>query len=231
MDSALQSALDVFGKMHAPNRADVLSRYRLYSDMRSDLQTAALKNVPQSSILGHAKRIGLSDGKVLFTDDQIELTLVFDLAVYTAKPGRTRAIDRLARRRLATAAPTEALVLSGLCESRFSLFRVIEKPEPVGILLEDLLRRQEVWLLDNGLERSAKTGAIFAMRVARIETFMMTCGAVVPLDSAIVEELIAYLEDGVTGLDFAALANDSRFATSIYELAIELDLMSLVAYR
>ena len=66
--------------MHALRRAAILSRYRRYRDLRMDLQTAALESVPRSSLLAHAKRIGLSDGKVLFTDDIVELSLAFVLA-------------------------------------------------------------------------------------------------------------------------------------------------------
>ncbi len=76
--------------MHALSRAAILSRYRRYRDLRMDIQTAALESIPHSSFLAHAKRIGLSDGKVLFTDDIVELSLAFDLAVYTASAGRTR---------------------------------------------------------------------------------------------------------------------------------------------
>ena len=59
--------------MHALSRAAILSRYRRYRDLRTDIQTAALESIPHSSFLAHAKRIGLSDGKVLFTDDIVAL--------------------------------------------------------------------------------------------------------------------------------------------------------------
>jgi hypothetical protein len=41
-----------------------------------------------------ARRLGLTAGHVLIADSTEELTLVFDLAIYTAMEGRTRAIDR-----------------------------------------------------------------------------------------------------------------------------------------
>src|SRR5882757_5207127 len=112
MASAAQASLELRGgEMHGFSRADILGRYRRYRDLRRDIQTAALESIPHSSFLAHARRIGLSDGKVLFTDDTVELSLAFDLAVYTASAGRTRAIDRCARRRLPASKPDEALVL------------------------------------------------------------------------------------------------------------------------
>src|ERR1700738_5529966 len=121
MPQAFQASLGLRGgETHVLSRTDVLNRYRRYSDLRKSIQTAVLDIIPHSRFLAHAKRIGLSDGKVLFTDDFVELTLVFDLAVYTSEPGRTRAIDRCARKRAPIAGPDEALVLGGLQASRFS---------------------------------------------------------------------------------------------------------------
>jgi len=232
MASALQASMELHGgETHAFSRADILSRYRSYRDIRKDIQTSALENIPYSSFLAHAKRIGLSDGKVLFTDNQVELTLAFDLALYTAKAGRTRAIDRCARRRLGTSGPDEALVLKALQASRFSVFRTIGKCEPAGVLLEDLMRGGAISLLDEGSEQSARPGEVFAMRVAPIEEFVITCGAVVPLSIETFEEIIDFLTDGALDVKLAALADDRRFAASLYDLAIELGLMSFIAYR
>jgi hypothetical protein len=232
MAPAAQALLDLrAGEMHGFSRADILGRYRRYRDLRKDIQTAALENIPHSSFLAHAKRIGLSDGKFLFTNDTVELSLAFDLAVYTAGAGRTRAIDRCARRRLPVAKPDEALVLGALQASWFSIFRTIGTCQPAGVLLEDLMRGGAVQLLDEGLEQSAAPGAIFAMRVAPIEEFVITCGAIVPIDHATMEECIDLLVGAASKAELAALADDRRFAASIYELAIELGLMSFVAYR
>ena len=217
--------------MHAPSRAAILSRYRRYRELRMDIQTAALENIPHSTFLAHAKRIGLSDGKVLFTDDIVELSLAFDLAVYTASAGRTRAIDRYARRRLPASKADEALVLEALQASRFSIFRTIGRCEPAGVLLEDLMRGGTTPLLDEGLEQSTMAGEVFAMRVAPIEGFVITCGAVVPLNIETFNEMIDFLTDGVPDAELAALADSRRFAASLYELAIELGLMSSIAYR
>jgi hypothetical protein len=230
MAHAAQASLERGGEMHAFSRADILSRYRRYRDLRMEIQTAALENIPHSSFLAHAKRIGLSDGKVLFTDDIVELSLAFDLAVYTASAGRTRAIDRCVRRRAAPK-PDEALVLEALQASRFSIFRTIGRCEPAGVLLEDLMRGGEIALLDEGLEKSAEPGAVFAMRVAPIEEFVITCGAIVPINPATMEDCFDVLIGAASKAELAALADHRRFAASIYELAIELGLMSFVAYR
>jgi hypothetical protein len=232
MAQALQVSMELHGgEMHASSRVAILGRYRRYSDLRKEIQSAALGNVSESSFLAHAKRIGLSDGRVIFADDDSEVALVYDLALYTAQPGRTRAIDRCARKRLTAAQPDEALVLQALQASRFSIFRVIGRGEPAGVLLEDLMRGGRIPLLDQGMEQSARAGDVFAMRVAPIEGFVINCGAVVPMGFEIFEEIIEFLTDGAPDAELAALADRWRFAASLYELAIELGLMSSIMYR
>jgi hypothetical protein len=231
MAPALQISTDLRGgEMHALSRAAILSRYRRYRDIRTDIQTTVLENIPHSRFLECARRIGLSDGKLLFTNNQVELTLAFDLALYTANPGRTRAIDRCARKRLETSGPDETLVLKGLQASRFSIFRVIRRCDPAGVLLEDLMRGGVISLLDEGLEQSARFDDVFAMRIAPIEEFVMTCGAIVPISFEIFEEMTKFFSEG-TSAELAALADHRRFAAALYELAIELGLMDLVTYR
>jgi hypothetical protein len=199
--------------------------------MRKDIQSAALRLVSRSAFLGHARRIGLSDGKVLTTDNDAELTLACDLAVYTAPAGRTRAIDRCVRSRVVSDDPDEALLLEGLSASRFSVFRAVGPRKPAGIRLEDLMRGGEVWLLDEGLQQSAVRGAVLAMRVAPIAGFVVTCGAVIPFDPAAEETLAGILSDGDDAAAARAmLADDRRFAIAIHGLAVELGLMRAVVY-
>src|SRR5450631_836926 len=215
MAQALQVSMEFHGgEMHASSRVAILGRYRRYSDLRKDIQSTALKNVSGSSFLAYAKRIGLSDGNVLFADES-ELTLVYDLALYAARPGRTRAIDRCARKRLTAAQPDEALVLQALQASRFSIFRVIGRCEPAGVLLEDLMRGGTIPLLDEGMERSARPGEVFVMRVAPIEDFVITCGAVVPFNGETFEEVIDVVTDGVPVTERIALVDRWRFAASL----------------
>jgi hypothetical protein len=217
--------------MHGFSRADVLGRYRRYSDLRRDIQTNTLENISRSTLLHYAKRIGLSDGKVFFPDSETELTLVFDLALHTSRAGRTRAIDRYARKRIKVSKPDETLLLQSLQAARFSIFRVVGKCEPAGVLLEDLMRGGAISLLDEGLEQSVESGDVFAMRVAPIEEFAITCGAVVPIRTETFDGMIDFLTDIAPESELETLADDWRFAASLYKLAVEFGLMRFMAYR
>ena len=225
-----QTALARTRAKQASGRNDIVGRYRRWGRIRKDIQSAALRLVSLSALLRHATRIGLSDGKVFTTDNDAELTLAYDLAVYTARKGRTRAIDRCARSRSNGQDPDEARLFEALCASRFSLFRAIGRRKPAGVRLVDLMRGSEVWLLDEGIEQSAKSGALFAMRVAPIEGFVVTCGAVIPVDGEAAEVLTRFLADVGDDDILPMLADDPRFADFVYGLAIEFALMDGVIY-
>ena len=54
-----------------------------------------------------------------------ELTLAFDLAIHTARPDRTRAVDRYAGAAQLQPGSDEALVLEAMRRARFSVWRRI----------------------------------------------------------------------------------------------------------
>jgi hypothetical protein len=81
------------------------------------------------------------------------------------------------------------------------------------------------------LEQTAKPGDVYAMRVAPIEDFVISCGVVVPLGTKAFTDIIDFLTDGKPDADLAPLADDRRFAASLYKTAIEFGLMDWVDYR
>ena len=83
--------------MTAMSREEVLTRYRHLREISKRHQTEAVRYVPHSALLDQARRIGLAVGKTLVAESMDELTLAFDLALYTAPPGRSRGIERYAR--------------------------------------------------------------------------------------------------------------------------------------
>lgn len=72
-----------------PSRGEVLTRYRHLREISKRHHSAALKLLSRDAILHHARRLGLTDGKILILDSMDELTLAFDLAIHTAPAGRS----------------------------------------------------------------------------------------------------------------------------------------------
>jgi hypothetical protein len=209
-------------------REEILDRYRDLRAISTRHHNAALAFVSRSTILEHAKRLGLAAGRTLVAENREAMTLLFDLNLYTAKEGRSRAVDRYARAAKPLPDSDEAHMLDAMRHPRFSVWRVERKHETAGLVVTDVLRETEEWLVDENLEQSVPNGAVFAARVCKPESFAMTCGVVVPLTSELIEQ--AMLDGLGRKTDKPEqLAQDPRFATALYRAAIDSGVMDRVA--
>src|SRR5262245_16201972 len=89
-------------------------------------------------------------------------TLVFDLAIHTAPEGRSRAITRYARSAQFVHGTDEALVLDAMCNALFAVISVQRRHQVAGLMVTDVYRKIELWLVDEGLESSLPEGTAFA---------------------------------------------------------------------
>ena len=212
------------------SRDEVLARYRHLRAISTHHHTEAMNFFSRPALLEQARQLGLTAGEMLAAESMDEFTLVVDLAIHTSRPGRSRAIDRYAGAARLQPGSDEALVLEAMRRARFSLWRVERRHEVVGLVVRDLLREDEVWLVDEALERSAPEGTVAAMRLCTPETFAMTCGVIVPVDRGLLEEVIATVLPRVRGSP-DRVANDRRFATAVYRTAVARGLMARVGFE
>ena len=215
--------------MTAMSREEVLTRYRRLREISKRHQTEAVRYVPHSALLDQARRIGLAVGKTLVAESMDELTLAFDLALYTAPPGRSRGIERNARSAAVPARSDDEVVLQAMRQARFSVWQVERRHEAVGLVVQDLMRENSLWLVDESLEQTAPEGMSVAMRVIMPEAFAMTCGVIVPVEAMLLDEVFEEVLGRIRG-EADAIANDSRFATTIYRMAVLEGLMDQVGF-
>ena len=102
-------------------RDEILQRYRHLRAISTGHHSGALKFLSRQALLEHAKRLGLATGGMLVAESEAEMTLVFDLALYTAKEGRSRALDRYARATKLPPGSDTARMLEAMCHARFSV--------------------------------------------------------------------------------------------------------------
>ena len=159
-----------------------------------------------------------------------EMTLVFDLALHADRKARSRPLDRYARATPLPPGSNEVRMLDAMCHARFSVWRVERRHETAGLVIRDLLREAEEWLVDEKLEASARENMAFAGRVCEPDSFAMTCGVVVPVTHDLIEEVTLdtlawrYTDPG-------QVAQDPSFATDIYRAALDSGIMDHVAYE
>jgi hypothetical protein len=194
--------------------------YRRCAVLRRRFQDAALRSVPTAKVAEQAERLGLPVREDMAQVSEGDLAYAFDLAVHTAPPGRSRAIERVARQQSRAAAGDEVapLVLRALVGAWFSVFRVLGSHPESGLILEDALLGGEVWVVDEALAESAAPGTVLAARLGRVHGFAITCGVVAGLDEMILAGFRQVIAQ--SGLPATELLADPRFATLVYQRAI-----------
>ncbi|MGQ0686070.1 hypothetical protein [Bradyrhizobium sp.] len=214
------------------SREGVLARYRTLREISRRINDELTRLVSDDAILREARKLGLAHGKTLVLDDMEEMNYVLDLAIHTAAPPRSRAIDRYARSARFAAGSDEALMLDAMQESRFSVLLIDGRHEIAGLVASDLLHgAQKIWLMDVGLESSMPEGAVLATRLYMPGHFAMTAGANVPCDRTLLEDALYELPSRLCDGPLEALSRDRRFAEAVYRIALSEGLMHRVRYR
>jgi len=201
-------------------RDEKLARYRHLREINTRQQSEALGCVARETIMDYGRRLGVTQGQILVCDSPSEMTLVFDLAVYGGKAGRSRAIERYARRVAPELTGDESMMLRAAQAAQFRIWRVDRPHEIVGLWVVDIILGDTMWLIDEGLETSCQAGLVFAGRLMAVEDFVMTCGVSVPLSVT----LLAAAMDNMPNMVSTSredLLNDPRFAVGIYRSAVE----------
>ncbi|MDO9714606.1 hypothetical protein, partial [Paracraurococcus lichenis] len=162
-------------------RSEVLARYRRLRQISKQQHEAVLDIIAPDILLSWARRLGMTEGQTVVLENENELTLPEDLAIYLPRPGRSHPLARYAR--LAQFAPgtDEAVVLGAMQRARFSLWRLERRHPTTGLILRDLLRDEETWLVDEAMERNARPGLEMAARLLQPESFAMTARIIVPI--------------------------------------------------
>ena len=137
-------------------RSEILARYRHLRRISKEQHQAVLDVIAPNVVLDWAKRLGLTRGRTVLLESELELVLAEDLAIYLPKLGRSHPLDRYARAARFAPGSDAAIVLEAMRRARFSLWRVERRHETMGLVLRDLLRGEAIWLVDEALERPWK---------------------------------------------------------------------------
>jgi hypothetical protein len=213
-----------------PSRAEVLARYRHLREISKRHHSDVMNYLSPDAILNNGRRLGLADGKTFILDSMDEMTLAFDLAIYTAPAGRSRAVDRYARSARCAPGSDEARVIEALCNARFAVLSVQRRHPASGLIVTDLFRNTELWLVDEGLEISLPEGTAYATRYYTPDGFSMTAGVGMPVDLNLLTSALDSAPQLLRKSRLEAI-DDRRFAEAIYREALEGGTMQRVSYE
>ena len=211
-------------------RKDTLARYLKLREISKRLHEGVLKSISGNTLLSHARRLGLAQGKTLILDDTDEMYYVYDLAVYTAPPDRSRAIDRYAKSAKFDAQSDERLMLEAMRASQFAILLIERHHDAAGLIATDILRNSKVWLLDVGLESSMDAGELIATRLITPGPFSMTAGVNVPFEIEMLEPICMLLPQQLGNHKLSRIAEDRRFAEAVYKVGLADGIMDHLTY-
>jgi hypothetical protein len=202
---------------------DMVQRYRHLRAIAGVIQDGALDLVQHSTMLEFGRRLGAVRMGELCLDDP-EIKLVYDLAIHTARPGRSRAIDRYARTATFPPGSDDARLLAALQKAQFTALQIEARHTVAGAMAYDLLLKQSFHLMDVSIGLSAKPKFAFVGRLAEVDGFRMSCLTLVPLRRELLEQALPRLP--LTGKNSEIDAfRDPRSAIAVYRAAIELGYM------
>src|ERR1700719_1952363 len=211
-------------------RKDTLARYLQLREISKRLHEGVLKSISGNTLLSHARRLGLAQGKTLILDDMDEMYYVYDLAIYTAPADRSRAIDRYAKSAKFDPQSDERLMLDAMRTSQFAILLIEQRHDAVGLIATDILRNSKVWLLDVGLESSMHDGELIATRLLTPGPFSMTAGVNVPFEIEMLEPICMLLPQRMGNGKLSRIAEDRRLAEVIYKVGLADGVMDRLAY-
>lgn len=211
-------------------REDVLLQYRTCRQAIRHHLDAAIKYTSAAAIKEAARRIGLLSKGVIAANSFAEMTLAFDLVVFGTKAQRSRAIDRYARANRFPDGSVEAIVLAALQAETFRIIQVRGRHHVAGIVVEDVFRKEEMWLMDEGFEATLPDDLVVAARLIRLDPFYSTAGASVPISSAILQDALLSLAARRGALNPPS-HDDPRLPEAVYAAAIKSGAMDTMSFE
>jgi len=177
-----------------------------------------------------ARRLGILRARMLVLNTEDEFTLVHDLALYARQGGRKRPLDRYASSQRLSPDSDDARVLDAMLAARFALIRVERRHPEAGLIVSDLTRGEEFWLVDEGMEATAPVGLKMATRIFAPEDFHVSAGVIVPVDGLLLVSAFQR-KPLLLRMDPDKAAEDRRFAEAIYREAIRAGVMERVRFQ
>lgn len=189
--------------------AELLPRYKHLRQVGLQLNTRLVNTLSQSAMSEGGRKLGILEDDVLLLDTEDEIAVLMDYCIHDVRRHGINAIEAFLRSSPPPAESDEWVLLQALRASYFSLFAVKSIEPGVGVHVQDLLRDEELFLVDVGLGQSAPIGMVLAARVMAPEGIGMTTGAALALgvlNRAQRARFLEGLKETFRGMDFRNLA-------------------------
>jgi len=171
------------------DRDDVRVEYRKILTGVIRHHQAMDRHVTGAALARIAKRLGLRVKSGVIEASNDDMALVSDLAFYGCVAGSSRAIDRYAKSVFESLDAFDRELVEALRRSWFSIVRFTSRHPVAGWSVDDLrLGRTGLWLMNEGLERSAHEGFGLGARVFEFRGFLLATGGAAPIPDTLMDD-------------------------------------------
>ena len=159
---------------------EVLRTYRRLRNVLTDMNKGFVRRLPKNSLMECAKKLGLAKGKVMVFNNPDETSVLFDYCLHNSRTRGKTLMESYAEETPPPPGSDEMTLLRALIDSFFSVFQVRQVDKGRGVLLHDIFKEDEVFLMDIGLGDTGVEKMVVAGRLLPLADFHMSTGALVP---------------------------------------------------
>jgi hypothetical protein len=172
----------------------LLKRYKRFRDISYRLvNTKLIRAIPKTGIETPARRLGMWRRDAIVFDSEDQANVLFDHALFDCYEKGANVVERWAAENPPAPGSEEETVLAGMKAAYFSLFQIEQVFPGLGMRVHDLFADRDHLLMDVQFSQTAVPRLALATRVFPFGDFIMSSGAVLPLEDASVLEIDAYL--------------------------------------
>lgn len=191
------------------DRARLLTEYQRLRTVNRAIHSRLVGQIPRPVLIASAERLGLlspdrgPDGNdVLIIDNDHELDVLMDFCLYHGRetPDGTTVVERAAARVPPDGDRDEHRLLRAMQQVRFALLSAVETVPGLGVQVRDVLWDELLLLVDVGLSSTVSPGLVLAGNVISLPEMSMTTGSMLPLNRAIMDELLHHLRERYANL-------------------------------
>lgn len=204
-----------------------LERYQALRRQGLLLTAKLAKQLPKSAVPEFGKKIGLFKAGTLILNNDDEIAILYDYCIYHYRRADKTVLERYLETASSAENSDESMLLKSMQNARYSVFRVSEVKPRQGARILDLVRGDELELVDTGVAESAGPSMILLGRLLPVESFYMSTGTLIPLAepaylSAIQPILNKFLgEDPKSAMTQMSATQESAYVGQLIRAALQ----------
>jgi hypothetical protein len=181
-----------------------------------DLNQKILKKLSKDDFKACARQLKVWHNKTLVLDDENQLDLLMDYAMYAYRPHGVSLAEKYQRLFSQNLDPFEKALLQRMTKARYALYQIDSTNSEDTLQATDIFSKASYTLIDYQLARSAWEGLILANHLIEFDGFFVQTGvAVVATKDIMQSKNVAPIIDAIDDAEVSVFLNDPMNAAKL----------------